>query len=299
MELDELLDGVPGWGGRARTVVPLKGGITNRNYRVTVDGEHFVMRVPGEHTALLGINRHHERAAAEQAARLGIAPAVKAFVESTGVLVTRFVAGGSPGAEALGRPPLLGEVAALLRIVHEAPAIAAPFDWYRVPPMYAAVAVEHGVRIPEAFGPAMEVAETVRRAFAASPEPLCPCHNDLLAANFLLTSEGRLQLIDWEYAGMNDRFFDLGNFAVNNGLEDDEGLIAAYFGAVTARPLARLRLMRLISDLREAMWGLVLAGVSSLEVDFLAYSNEHMDRFLHNAGRSGFARLLEEAAEDA
>lgn len=299
MELDELLDGVPGWGGRARTAVPLEGGITNRNYLVTLDGEHFVMRVPGEHTALLGINRYHERAAAEQAARLGIAPAVEAFVEPAGALVTRFVAGGTPGAEALRRPPRLGEVATLLRIVHEAPAIAARFDCYLVPQIYATVATEHGVRIPETFGPAMEVAETVRSAFAVSPEPLCPCHNDLLAANFLLTSEGRLQLIDWEYAGMNDRFFDLGNFAVNNGLEDDEGLIAAYFGTVTARSLARLRLMRLISDLREALWGLVQAGVSSIEVDFLAYADEHMERFLRHAGRSGFARLLQDAAADA
>ena len=61
---------------------------------------------------------------------------------------------------------------------------------------------------------------------------------------------------------MNDRYFDLGNFAVNNelDLDGDVTLVEAYFGAVTGRRLARLRLMRVISDLREAMWGLVQAA---------------------------------------
>ena len=68
-----------------------------------------------------------------------------------------------------------------------------------------------------------------------------PCHNDLLPANFLLT-DGRVRIVDWEYAGMGDRFFDLGNLAVNNELDDrttSERLIAAYFGATLAAPPRR------------------------------------------------------------
>ena len=146
----------------------------------------------------------------------------------------------------------------------------------------------------------MQVAAQVRAAFAASPDAVCPCHNDLLAANFLLSVDG-VRLVDWEYAGMNDRYFDLGNFAVNNelDLDGDVALVEAYFGAVTGRRLARLRLMKVISDLREAMWGVVQAGVSSLEVDFLAYAEVHFERFRQTASRSGFDRLLEDAAVDA
>ncbi len=298
MSLGELLDRVPGWAGRARTVEPLEGGITNRNYRVTLGGESFVVRAPGENTHLLGIDRDHEHEAARQAAALGVGPEVVAFVEPEGSLVTRFVRGAAPGAEALRAEPLLGDVAALLRVVHGGPAIAAVFDWYRVPQDYAAMARAHGVDAPAAYEQVMEVAGQVRAAFAASPDAVCPCHNDLLAANFLLSADG-LQLVDWEYAGMNDRYFDLGNFAVNNELDVDRdvALVEAYFGAVTDRRLARLRLMKVISDLREAMWGVVQSGVSTLDVDFLGYAHEHFERALQHASHPGFGRLLAAAAD--
>ncbi|MCU1380626.1 MAG: phosphotransferase [Acidimicrobiales bacterium] len=300
MSLDDLLDCVPGWAGRARKVEPLEGGITNHNYRVTVDGESFVVRAPGENSHLLGIDRNHEEEAARQAAALGVGPEVVAFVEPEGSLVTRFVIGTAPGAAGLRSRPLLGEVATLLRVVHGGPALAAVFDWYRVPQAYAATARAHGVDVPAAYDQVMDVAGQVATAFAASPEAVCPCHNDLLEANFLLSVDG-LRLVDWEYAGMNDRYFDLGNFAVNNelDLDGDVALVEAYFGEVTARRLARLQLMKVISDLREAMWGVVQAGVSSLEVDFLDYADEHFARSLRNASRAGFDRLLEDASAHA
>jgi thiamine kinase-like enzyme len=299
LDLNELLDRVPGWAGRPRSVEALEGGITNRNYKVTVDGESFVVRAPGENTDLLGIDRGHEEEAARQAAALGVAPEVVASVEPEGSLVTRFVSGSDPGADSL-RGDLLLEVGALLRVVHGGPAIAAVFDWHRVPQDYAVTAQAHGVRIPVAYEPAMAVADLVRAAFDAAPDDVCPCHNDLLAANFLL-SDGRLQLVDWEYAGMNDRYFDLGNFAVNNELDADAdvALMEAYAGEATVRGVARLRLMKVMSDLREAMWGVVQAGVSTLDVDFLAYAQEHFDRCLENASRPGLDRLLEDATTDA
>lgn len=299
MSLDELLDRVPGWVGRDRIVEPLEGGITNRNYRVTIDGESFVVRAPGENTDRLGIDRRHEEEAARQAAVLGVAPEVVAFIEPEGSLVTRFITGSAIASDALGAEPLLGEVAALLRAVHEAPALTAVFDWYQVPQAYAATARAMGVAVPAAYGPAIDVAGRVRAAFAASPEANCPCHNDLLAANFLQSTEG-LRLVDWEYAGMNDRYFDLGNFAVNNGIDaaGEAALVEAYFGEVTERHLARLRLMMVVSDLREAMWGVVQAGLSNLDFDFIGYAGNHFDRFVEHTGRPGFGRLLEDAATD-
>jgi thiamine kinase-like enzyme len=252
---------------------------------------------------LLGIDRHHEEEAARQAAALGVGPEVVALIEPEGALVTRFVDGSLPGEVALRTSPLLGEVAALLRTVHDGPPIAAVFDWYQVPIDYAITARANGVEPPAAFDRAMEIAGQARRALSVHAEPACPCHNDLLAANFLLSSSSddgtaRLQLVDWEYAGMNDRWFDLGNFAVNNSLdaEGDTALVEAYFGSVTPSRRARLGLMKVISDLREAMWGVVQEAVSTLDVDFHAYAAEHFDRLLTNASRPGFTRLLAEAS---
>ena len=67
-----------------------------------------------------------------------------------------------------------------------------------------------------------------------------PCHNDLLTANLLHDGE-RLRIVDWEYAGMGDRYFDLANLSINNGFEeaDDERLLAAYFGSPARRRASR------------------------------------------------------------
>ena len=126
---------------------------------------------------------------------------------------------------------------------------------------------------------------------------LRPCHNDLLNANFIDDGE-RIRIVDWEYAGMGDPFFDLGNFSVNHDLAPDEDaiLLEAYEREVRGPRLARLALMRIVSDFREAMWGVLQQGISTLDVDFVAYADEHFERLLHNASGPAFEEHLREAA---
>lgn len=298
-----LADRVPAWSGHPRRVVELGGGITNQNWLVTISGEpdaeHFVLRSPGANSDLLGIDRDHEHEAAQRAAALGIAPEVVAFVEPEGALITRFV----PDAQTLTPTDLqqseqLADAVDLLRQFHESPPIVAQFDWFDVPCRYADEAADRGVAVPDTVALAHARAREVKAAFAARPDAPVASHNDLLAANFLRARDDRLWLIDWEYAGMNERFFDLGNFAVNNGLDDDgdEALVEAYFGEVTMGRLARLRLMKVMSDFREATWGLVQVGTDALDVDYAEYAATHFDRLLTNASSPRWSRLLVEAA---
>ena len=198
------------WPGQQVDVEALGGGITNHNFKVCVDGEALVLRIGGKDTDLLGIDREHEHEAALMAARLGIGPEVVRFED--GVLVTRFVEGEVGRADP-------GTVGTILGRLHEAPTIAGRFDSFRVVEAYAAAASERGRPMPDAFGPAHELARQIETRRAAAPT--VTCHNDLLAANFIDDGE-RVWVVDWEYAGMGDPFFDLANFAVNNGL-DEEG----------------------------------------------------------------------------
>ena len=127
-----------------------------------------------------------------------------------------------------------------------------------------------------------------------------PCHNDLLTANFLHDG-ARVRIVDWEYAGMGDRYFDLGNLSVNNGFAeaDDERLLAAYWGEpCTARRFAALRLMRIMSDFREGMWGVVQTAISALDFDFAAYAGEHLERVAAGLADPRFANWLEDARGD-
>jgi thiamine kinase-like enzyme len=296
-----LLDRVPGWAGRARVLHSLEGGITNRNLLVDVDGERFVLRLTGVDTHLLGIDREVERIASTRAADLGVAPEVFAFIEPERYLVTRFVPGDAISASTLRDPDVLAHLAPMLRAFHESGPLPGAFDCFRIPETSATNARARGVTIPGELDAALDRAREIEAAFAASPEPRVPCHNDLLNANFLRDIGGttdRIWLLDWEYAGMNERSFDLGNFSVNNELDDDADavLLTAYFGAVTPRRLARLALMKIMSDLREAMWGVVQQGISTLDFDYVGYAAKHFDRLLGNASAPGYRALLDDAA---
>ena len=150
---------------------------------------------------------------------------------------------------------------------------------------------------PDAYERAHAAAERIESAPAFRDEPVVLCHDDLLPANFIDTPDG-IRLVDWEYAGMGSRWFDLGNFAVNNelGPAEEEAFLTAYLGAPpAAADLAALRLMRLMSDFREAMWGVVQRAISDLDVDFEQYATKHFDRLLAGVDGPEFEPLLEDA----
>ena len=279
------------WPGGVRSLEPLGGGITNRNFRVDVDGEgSVVLRIGGKDTALLGIDRHVEHAASRAASALGLGPDVVAFVEPEGYLVTRYVDGVAPSAEEV-RETRLAEIASALRRFHDGPPIPGRFDSFRVVEAYAATATMHGVVPPPAFAEAKALADRIERA-RGSQDP-CPCHNDLLNANFL-DDDGAVRIVDWEYAGMGDRFFDLANFSINHECDEDanERLLRAYFGEVRDEDRRSLVLMRFMSDFREAMWGVVQQAISELDFDFAAYADEHFERLQRTAADPAFVAAL-------
>jgi thiamine kinase-like enzyme len=278
------------WPGRNAKIAALSGGITNRNYRVNVNGVSFVLRVGGNDTNLLGIDRKVEHAASLRAAEVGVGPEVVAFVESKGWLVTRFIDGRAVPPEELRTPEGIRRVAAVLRKIHDAAAIPGRFDAYLVVDQYREEAKKRGVWIPGEFDHAHYASERIRRA--RGPQPQVPCHNDLLNANFL--DDGALRIVDGEYAGMGDRFFDLANLSVNHdfGIDEDRQLLEAYFGVERDADLAALRLMRLMSDFREAMWGVLQSGISTLDFDFRGYADKHFSRLLLAAADPDFEHYL-------
>jgi thiamine kinase-like enzyme len=279
VEPEQLAERV--WPGQRVSIEPLGGGITNRNFKVDTGGEEFVLRIGGKDTELLGIDRTAEYAASRVAAELGLAPEVVAFIEPEGFLVTRYVGG------AVGKVDV-GLVGAALRRLHDGPSLPGRFDSFRVVEAYRDIAAEHGVPVPAAYAGAKDLADRIERRRAGAL--LRPCHNDLLSANFIEGGD-RLWLVDWEYAGMGDPFFDLGNFSVNNDLDEDgENALLAAYGSDDGDALA---LMRFMSDFREAMWGVVQLGISELDFDFEAYAEEHFERLARTAAEQRFERALQ------
>jgi aminoglycoside phosphotransferase (APT) family kinase protein len=272
------------WPAMTAAVAPIEAGITNRNYRVEVDGGVFVVRLAGADTELLGIDRVDEVEAGRVAAAAGVGPQVVAFLPELGCVVTRFVTGSPIPEERLGDPPVMRSVIASIRAIHGCPPIHATFPVFRIVERFRDTAAERGVAIPAAYDEAHAIATQIEASFSTAPIPPATCHNDLLNANFLLDRD-HTWIVDYEYAGMGDPFFDLGNLAVNNGLDGDAQalMLSEYFGDVRDVHRARLALMRIVSDFREAMWGVVQQGISKLEFDYVDYAERHFDRLLANS----------------
>jgi thiamine kinase-like enzyme len=270
----------------------LGGGITNHNVKVELeDGEVYVLRIAGEDTELLGIDRSVEHEATRAAAAVGVGPEVVRLVEPEGWLVTRFIEGTIVPLERIRERDTLLRVARSLRAVHAAPPISGRFDSFRVVEDYRATAFARGASVPAAYPWARQLARRIEERRRAAAER--PCHNDLLNANFIDDGE-RIRIVDWEYAGMGDLFFDLANFAINHELDEDgrRTLLEAYFGDVRPEHVRALELMRFMSDFREAMWGVVQSVVSTLDFDFEGYAIEHFERMERTAAEPGFRQAL-------
>lgn len=298
LSLEAALARVPQWHNKKISTISLSGGITNKNYRVEVNGESFVLRLGGANTEHLGIDRHMERDATAAAASLGIAPEVIYFIEPEGYLVTRFISGRALPAPKITQPQNLKRVVEALKQIHTLPAIPKIFSPFRVVEDYAQTGKAHGVNtFPSNFDYLLAKMCEVEAAF--SKESFTPklCHNDLLNENFL--DDGRLRIIDWEYAGMGDVFFDLANFAVNHQLNDEQDhlLLTLYFGEAATKRLARLELMKIMSDFREAMWGMVQQGISTLDFDFRGYADKHFARMTGNFEDVRFGKWVKEISE--
>jgi thiamine kinase-like enzyme len=278
-DLAAALDALAPELGRAEgEPVALDGGITNRNFRLAIGGRDVVVRLPGKDTELLGIDRVAERAATEAAAAVGVGPDVVAFLTAPPCLVTGFIEGRQLDAAEVRAQ--VDEVAAALRAFHAGPPLPSRFDAFAIVDAYRATAVAHGAPAPPAYDELIGRAHAIRAALTHAEHAPVPCHNDLLTAN-LLHDGARVRIVDWEYAGMGDRYFDLGNLSVNNGFADadDERLLVAYWNEpCTSRRFAALRLMRIMSDFREGMWGVIQTAISALDFDFAAYADEHLTR---------------------
>jgi thiamine kinase-like enzyme len=263
--------------------VPLDGGITNRNYRVTFGERDCVLRLPGRDTDLLGIDRAAERVATERAAALGIAPPLIAADQEC--MVTEWLPGAPINGDRLRADP--SSAARALRAIHQS-GLELPVRFW-IPDLladYTRIIAQRGGELPAEYRRTQELVAAVAEVLPLT-DP-APCHNDLLPGNVLAADAdpGHALLVDWEYAGMGHPYFDLANLAVNNEFDEaaQDRLLQAYLGgAPSPGQRAALRLMMLVSDAREAAWGVVQGSISELDFDFADYARQHFSRLDRNA----------------
>ena len=266
------------------------GGLTNRVYRA---GD-ICLRIPGKGTEEY-INRAHESVAAREAATAGVSPEVLHFDETTGVMATRFI----DGAETMspekfksieGAPRRAGEI---FRRLHVSGAVFPfRFELFAMIDDYLKVLSTKEVALPQGYHDVVGESGIIRSALSMYPLPLVACHCDPLCENFLDKGD-RMWLVDWEYSGMNDPMWDLGDLSVEAKFDDrqDEEMIHAYFGG-EPRPAERGRIViyKAMCDLLWTLWGLIQLANANPADDFRAYADSRFARCRALMETTDFAR---------
>jgi len=293
------LDVLPLFAGRDLQAHLLDGGLTNTNYRVTLDGRSYVARLSDPATSLLAIDRVAEHANSVAAAASGVAPAVAGFAPQAGLLVVEWVTGRTFTEQDVRDDANLPRIAQACRLLHSGPRFVSEFDMFDIQRRYLDVVLERDFRLPERYLEFMPQVERIRTALAARPEPTVPCNNDLLAANMIDDGE-RLWLIDYEYSGNNDPYFELGNIWSESGLElrQLELLVAAYCGRDSPARVARARLLGLMSKYGWTLWASIQDGISELDFDFWSWGMEKYVRAVAEFDGPDLAGLLEAVQQD-
>jgi len=296
MDVASLVGKALGWDPSKLRIQPIVAGLTNKNYRLDYGGRTFFLRMPGPATELLAVDRENELHNTRAAARAAVGPRVLQHDPNTGAILLEWLPGRTMSNEAFQAPGMPARIAEALRRLHAGPRFRDDFDMFRLTEYYLDVARDRGIRIPDGYLDRLPQVALIEAALAVHPLATVPCHNDLLAENYL--DDGKvLWIVDYEYSGNNDPTFELGNTAQELGFDAarQEELCAAYFGEVTPALLARMRLQMIMSDVGWTLWAAIQAAISSIDYDFWGWAEERWGRASTAFGRDDFDDLLAEA----
>jgi thiamine kinase-like enzyme len=167
--------------GLVSSIVTISGGITNRNYKLETQNGAFMLRIAGERTELLGIDRANEFSSSQIAFQTGVGTEPITYLEGHAAILSRFI----PDALTLDLETAtarLERIVPRLRAFHDAPEIPAKFSPFETVRNYHSLALEHGVKFPNDLPNILEQMTRIENALQPHARD-CPCHNDLLPAN--------------------------------------------------------------------------------------------------------------------
>jgi len=296
VDIEAVLDQVPVLSGSPRTVEELSGGLTNQNLKVTTPTGEYVVRLARSDSTLLGIDREAESYNTKAAEASGAGAPFVDYRPDLGVLVIGYVGGRSYVNADLRTPGTIPRVAAAVRMLHSGPRFSTDFDMFVRQPTYLRTCVTRGFAIPDDYVSYGADFLRIQGVLGSRPMPTVPCNNDLLAGNIVDDGE-RIWLIDYDYAGNNDAYFELGNSWTECELDDDHlvELVTAYAGREDPGLLARARLQATVSRYGWSLWGFIQAATSDDDFDFHGWGQERFDKAVADFRSPQFDAWLEAA----
>lgn len=293
--IEDAISKIDDWKGKDMVIEPLSGGLTNSNYKVIVNGTPYFVRVPGESTDLLAVDRKNEYFNSKAAAEAEVGPKVLYHLPEFDVMVLEFIQGKTMSKDALNEPGMPTRMAQAIKQLHGGPRFLTDFDMFRLTEYYLKICADRSIPVPDGYLERMPTIEQIESAMSVSPLPTVPCNNDLLGENYI--DDGKtLRLIDYEYSGNNDPCFELGNTCQEMEFNEDQirEVCAAYFGSVSNSKIARMMLNMIMSDVGWGLWAAIQEKISSIEYDFWGWAIERWGRAVEKMDSAEFPVWLEE-----
>jgi thiamine kinase-like enzyme len=293
--IEEVAKKIPDWQGRQISITPLSGGLTNSNYKIEVDGKPYFVRVPGESTELLAIDRDNEYHNTRAASEAGVAPKIFHYLPEYNVMVIEFLNGRTMSKDSLNEPGQPTRMAQAIKRLHAGPRFLLDFNMFRLTEYYLSLCRDRGITIPDGYLDRVLTIQRIEQAMNVKPMATVPCNNDLLAENYI--DDGKqLWLIDYEYSGNNDPTFELGNTCQEMQFNDEQiaEVCAAYFGEATPAMIARMKLNMIMSDVGWGLWAAIQAKISTIDFDFWGWALERWGRAVQKMDSAEFEGWVEE-----
>ena len=296
--VEEVVAKVDEWQGKEISIEHLSGGLTNTNYKVLIDGKPFFVRVPGEGTELLAIDRNNEYYNTQAAANAGVAPKVLNYFPQYNVMVIEFLDGKTMSKDSLNADGMPTRMADAIKRLHAGERFYSDFNMFRLTEYYLRLCKERNIKTPDGYLERIETINKIEKAMSVKPLATAPCNNDLLAENYI-DDGSQLWLIDYEYSGNNDPTFELGNTCQEMQFNDKQikEVCTAYFGEATPAIIARMKLNMIMSDVGWGLWAAIQANISTIDFDFWGWAIERWGRAVEKMDSVEFGEWMKDVGK--
>lgn len=262
------------------------GGMTNRNFKISFDGNNYVLRIPGNGTAGM-VERGNEEVNTLLTYRMGVSPEILYFNEKNGIKLTRFIDGAETLTPAtIQRYEHILQIAEIFRTLHgSAVRLNNDFNVFREIISYESLLDKTGVKMYDGYEKYRSRIFFLQERLNALGVELRPCHNDLVAENFIKDIRGKIYLIDWEYSGMNDPMWDFAAlFLESNFTETNKTLLLEHYlgGSVNDVLIEKILIYQILMDFLWSIWTCIKEAQGD---DFGTYGIDRYNRAISNLDR--------------
>ena len=257
------------------------GGLSNKNFKISFNKNQYVLRVPGIGSQGM-VTREYEEQNSMQGSKMGINVPTLYFNKDTGIKLTKYIVHAETlNSATIQRKENLRQIASLYYRLHNSKLrFNNDFNVFHEITKYEELMYHANGKMYDGYNDIRSFVFSLEDKLNTLGVQLKPCHNDAVPENFIKNSSGRIFLIDWEYSGMNDPFWEFAALFLESNFEEinQEYFLNCYFkNRIPAEAYEKILIYEILQDILWSLWTVVKESQGD---DFGSYGNDRFNRGL-------------------